>query len=321
MSSAPVVILGCGYVGTRIARAMLADGRKVRVTARSTGKLAPLGELGAEIKYLEAATPKQFTAALSSMHDALVIYSIPPSPALPAGQAIRAALQAAHGVGANAFIYLSSSGLYGAHPDDDAWVDEDTPITRDDAPMKGVLFDEQELEASTYGTPRVVILRLAPVYGPGRGVRERMRKGLFKILDDGQHATSRIHVDDVVRVVRAAEARGAHKSRYLLADDEPTTQGEYARWLSERTGLPMPPSRALIESGAPKVAHRNRRIRNTRMKDELGVTLLYRSFREGEAAIEAEETGAATPPPIETAAPPASGPIELPAEPPRSEGG
>ena len=134
-----------------------------------------------------------------------------------------------------------------------------------------------------------MILRIAPVYGGGRGIRARLRKGDYRILDDGQHVTSRIHVDDIVRVVFAAEERAPARARYLVADDEPTTQGQYAAWLSERMGIAMPPSRQIIEPGKPRVAHRNRRIRNALMKQELGVELRYPSFREGEAAIEAEE--------------------------------
>src|SRR5260221_474762 len=88
--------------------------------------------------------------------------------------------------------------------------------------------------ACTFDRLRLVTLRLAPVYGPNRGVRERIRKGDYRILDDGKHVTSRIHVDDLVAIVFAAEAKAVSKSRYLVADDEPTTQGEYAAFLCER---------------------------------------------------------------------------------------
>jgi nucleoside-diphosphate-sugar epimerase len=123
-------------------------------------------------------------------------------------------------------------------------------------------------------------------------VRTRLRNGTYKLLDEGQHAISRIHVDDAVGVVLAAEAHGAHHSRYLVADDLPTTQLEYASWLCERMGLPLPPLRPMFASGAPRVPHRNRRIRNTGVKTALGLTLRYPTFREGEAAIEAEEQAA-----------------------------
>jgi nucleoside-diphosphate-sugar epimerase len=284
----PLIILGCGYIGARLARAALADGRTVRVCARSTGRLTPLGALGAQVKYLDAGVPKQFGPVMSSLHGATVVYSIPPVPTLPPGQAIRAALQAAYGVGAACFVLFSSSGLYGSQPDDEVWIDEDTPVATDDPPMNNVKSDELEVERCNFDRLRTVTLRLAPVYGPGRGLRERLRKGEFRLLDDGQHATSRIHVDDVARVVFAAETRAPSGARYLVADDEPTTQGEYTRWLCERMAIPLPPSRQIFEPGKSRVAHRNRRIRNSRLKQELAVELRYPTFRDGEAAIDAE---------------------------------
>jgi nucleoside-diphosphate-sugar epimerase len=284
----PLIILGCGYVGARLAQAALAEGRTVRVCARGTGRLAPLGELGAQVKYVDAGVPRQLGPAMSGLPGATVVYSIPPVASLPPGQAIRAALQAAYGAGAACFLQFSSSGLYGSQPDDEVWIDEDTPVATDDPAMNNIKSDELEVERSSFNRLRTVILRLAPVYGPGRGLRERIRKGEFRLLDDGQHATSRIHVDDVVGVVFAAEARAPHGARYLVADDEPTTQGDYTRWLCERMALPLPASRQMFEPGKPRVAHRNRRIRNTRMKQELGIALRYPSFRDGEAAIDAE---------------------------------
>ena len=285
---APLIVLGCGYVGTRLARAGIAAGRTVRVCGRSTGRLAPLGEIGVQVKYVDAAVPKQLGPALGSLPGATVVYSIPPVTSLPPGQAIRTALQAAYGAGAGCFILFSSAGLYGAQPDDEVWIDEDTPIARDDPAMQNVVADERELDVCQFDRLRTVTLRLTPVYGPGRGMRARLRKQEFRILDDGEHATSRIHVDDVVRVVFAAEDHAPPHARYLVSDDEPTTQGQYARWLCDRMGVAMPPSRTMYEPGAQRTAHRNRRVRNTLMKRELGIELQYPSYREGEAAIEAE---------------------------------
>jgi len=285
---APLIILGCGYIGTHLARAALAAGRAVRVCGRSTGRLTVLTEAGAQVKYLDAGVPKQLGPALSGLPGATVVYSVPPVTTLPPGNAIRAALQAAYGAGVACFVHFSSAGLYGSQPDDEIWIDEDTPLAQDDPPMMNVLSDEHEIDVCQFDRLRTVILRLAPVYGPGRGMREQLRKQKYRILDDGRHATSRIHVDDVVNVVFAAEERAASRSRYLVADDEPTTQGQYAAWLSERMGLPMPPSRQMFEPGAPQTAHRNRRVRNARMKRDLAIELRYPSYREGEVAIEAE---------------------------------
>jgi nucleoside-diphosphate-sugar epimerase len=283
----PLTILGCGYVGTRLAKAALAAGRTVKVCGRSTGRLAPLQELGAIVKYLDAGIVKQLAPICSGTAGGTVVFSIPPVTLLPPGQVMRAALQAAYGAGADCFIYFSSSGLYGEDPDDDVWIDEDTPLAADPA-MKDIATNEETIAQTTFDRLRCVTLRLAPVYGPGRGVRSRLQKGDYRLLDDGRHAISRIHVDDVVNVVFAAEDKAENQSTFLLADDEPTTQLDYAKWLCERMKLPLPASRSQFEPGKPRTAHRNRKIRNTKIKEQLGVTLRYPTFREGEAAIEAE---------------------------------
>ncbi len=288
----PLVILGCGYIGSRLARAALAQGRHVRVCARSTGRLAPLGALGAEIKYLDAAFPKQLSMAMAGMRGGTLVYSIPPIASLPPREAVYKTMQAAAGAGLHRYIHFGSSGLYGDSPDDDTWIDDDSSTALDDPPMSGVITDEEAVLASEFERPLTTVLRLAPVYGPGRGVRTRLRKGDYRLLDEGQHAISRIHVDDVVQVAFAVEERAEHRARYLVADDEPTTQLDYATWLCERMGLPLPPFRPTFAPGKQRVAHRNRRIRNTRLKADLALTLRYPTFREGEAAIEAEEAAA-----------------------------
>ena len=283
--STPLVILGCGYIGSAVARAALAAGRPVRACRRSTGKIAELGAAGAQVKYLDASQPKQLTQVLASMHGGTALYSMP-NPGGPPGHIMRAALQAAYGGGISTFIYISSSGLYGDGPDDETWVDEETPVVHGDQSMAAVISDEREINNCSFERVRTIILRLAPVYGPGKGVRSRLKKGDYKLLDDGEHAISRIHIDDLVRIVFAAEEKAPDKATYMVADDEPTTQLAYATWLTERMGLPLPPSRSRYEPGASKVAFRNRRIKNTKLKTELGIELLYPTFREGEAAIE-----------------------------------
>ena len=284
--SGPLVILGCGYVGSHIARAALAAGRPVRACRRSTGKLAALGEAGAEIKFLDASQPKLLTAALASSQGGTALYAMSRVGG-PPGHIMRATLQAAYGGGISTFIYLSSSGLYGSEPDDEIWVDEETPIVHGDQDMAHVVADEREIANCSFDRVRTVVLRLAPVYGPGKGVRERLKKGEYKLLDEGQHAISRIHIDDVARIVFACEDQAPAKSTYLVADDEPTTQLAYATWLCDRMGLPLPGTRSMYES---KVSFRNRRIRNAKLKRELGLELQYPTFREGEAQIEAATT-------------------------------
>src|ERR1700690_2495905 len=102
-------ILGCGYVGTRLARRLLAEGHTVRCFARHIDKLAPLAELGARLHTIDATKSRQFGPALYGTHSPMVVYSIPSLGNMPAGEPIRRATEAALTVGASRFIYLSST--------------------------------------------------------------------------------------------------------------------------------------------------------------------------------------------------------------------
>ena len=144
---APLIILGCGYVGSRLARAALAAGRTVRVCARSTGRMAPLAELGAEVKYLDAAIPKQLRRRAERA--APVRPSSTRSRRSPRCRPGRRSARRCRRRTARAQRASSTSaraGLYGSQPDDETWIDEDTPIAHDDPPMKNVQTDEHEVE-------------------------------------------------------------------------------------------------------------------------------------------------------------------------------
>lgn len=304
------VILGCGYTGTRLARALLSDGHAVRVCARNVARLQPLAALGAHVYEVDGAKRRSFGPPLYGFHDAHVVYSIPPVPGMPPGSTIGRAAEAAHSAAARSFIYLGSTAVYGETPSGDT-VDEDSPIAIGDAEAGPRISEESAVETAALSGLRVTILRLAAIYGPGRGVRERLRIGNYQLIDDGIHFYSRVHVDDLVGVIRAAAERAPQSARYCVADDHPATQREYVEWLCTRMELPMPPSVASIAPGARRRPVRNRKISNARLKRELDYTFRYPSYVEGEQAIEAETSAPARPTPPPSALP-SPGPSQSP---------
>jgi tryptophan 2,3-dioxygenase len=281
------VILGCGYVGTRLTRALLAEGVRVRVCARNLQRLEPLRALGAEVHALDAAKPRSFGPALYGLRAPVVVYSIPPVPSMPAGEPLRRAADAAITAGASRLVYLGSTAVYGESDPGDT-VDEESAIATGDPLAQPRIAEESAVEAAHLAGLPTVILRLAAIYGPGRGVRERLKAGTYQLVDEGAHFFSRVHVDDIVGIVRASVERAPAGALYCVADDRPSTQVEYARWLCERLKLPLPPSVPSISPGAPRRAVRNRKISNARVKREIGFAFRYPSFVEGERAIDAE---------------------------------
>jgi len=292
MSDAPpLVILGCGFIGSRLARAAIAAGRTVRACTRSPAKVAALAELGVEVIAIDAAKQHQFGPALANQRGATVVYALPQIPGMIAGETVRRATHAAHNAGVGKFIYLGSAGVYGKRPEDHLVIDEMSSVSLDD--RTAFHSDEAAVSAEGSGGLHTVILRMAAVYGPGRGVRARLRKGDYQMVDDGAHWISRIHVDDLVRILFACEARAAAGSLYLVGDDRPTSQREVVDWLCARLGTPLPPSVPLFGTDGRAAVMRARNISNALLKRDLDLTLLYPSFLEGEAQIEAEELATA----------------------------
>jgi nucleoside-diphosphate-sugar epimerase len=284
-------IFGCGYVGTRLARRLLAEGHVVRAFARRADKLAPLAELGARVHTLEASKSRAFGPALYGSKNPVVVYSIPSLGNMPAGEPVRRAAEAALSVGAQRFIYLSSTAVYGPTSEGEV-VDEQSTVALSDADALPRIADESAVEGAQLSGLPSVVLRLAAIYGPGRGVRERLKAGTYKLVDEGAHMFSRVHVDDVVGIIIAAADRAPNPAVYCVADDRPTTQKEYADWLVARLGVPPPPTVPSLAPGKPRRPVRNRAVANTRLKRELDYVFRYPTYVEGEQAVEAETNGA-----------------------------
>ena len=138
------------------------------------------------------------------------------------------------------------------------------------------------------GVP-VVILRVPGIYGPGKLPLERLRKGLPLLREADSPYTNRIHVDDLIVTCRAAMERGRPGAAYNVSDGQPSNMTDYFNRIADFTGLPRPPtiSRDDIDQLSPAMRgfmDESKRLSNRRLREELGVTLLYPTLEDGLAA-------------------------------------
>lgn len=180
--------------------------------------------------------------------------------------------------------YLSTTGVYGDHQG--GWVDEATPLTPVSARGAQRVLAESQWQAT--GLP-VHVFRLAGIYGPGRGPFEKVRDGTARrILKPGQFF-SRTHVEDIAQVLEASIARPNPGAAYNVCDDEPAPPEDVLSHAAALLGLPEPPGIPYDEAEMTPMARsfyaESKRVRNDRIKDELGVRLLYPTYREGLAAL------------------------------------
>jgi len=186
-------------------------------------------------------------------------------------------------------VYLSTVGVYGDQ--NGAWVAEETSPQPDSARGQERLAAERAWQQFGARTGiAVAILRLAGIYGPERNVLAQIARGeARRIVKPGQ-VFNRIHVADIAQSIDAAFAARA-PGIFNVADDEPSPPGDPIAFAAQLLGRDPPPEVA-FEDAAPSMSplalsfwQDCRRVRNDKLKRELGVTLLYPTYREGLRAL------------------------------------
>jgi nucleoside-diphosphate-sugar epimerase len=185
--------------------------------------------------------------------------------------------------------YLSTTGVYGDHSGD--WVDEDAPLTP--ATKRGQLRVKAEAEWRAMGLP-LHIFRLAGIYGPGRGPFAKVRNGTARrIIKQGQ-VFSRTHVEDIAQVLWASINRPNPGAAYNVCDDDPAPPEDVIAYAAKLLNLPIPPAEDFDTAEMTPMARsfyaESKKVKNDRIKDELGVILKYPDYRRGLDALLADGT-------------------------------
>jgi nucleoside-diphosphate-sugar epimerase len=276
----PNLILGCGYLGRRVARRWIAAKRRVvALTRRNADALAALG--------VEPVT--------GDVLDPLSLWSLPEAATVlyavgldrTSGKSMREVYVGglSHVLDTlwpcHRFVYVSSTSVYGQTGGE--LVTEDSPTEPADESGQIVLEAERLLRAKR---PDAIVLRFAGIYGPDRLLRRTTQLQSGEPLSgDPERRLNLIHVDDGADAVLAAEARGAPGETYNIADDEPPTRREFYTRLAELVGPPPP---VFDNQSDPKA--NNRRISNAKAKAALDWQPRYPNYREGLIAAVKEST-------------------------------
>jgi nucleoside-diphosphate-sugar epimerase len=271
------LIIGAGYTGGALAERLVRSGEDVIITRRQPADAAavvqslmpPGGRLhSGKLRGVAVDLADPATLAGVIPDGAIVVSTAPPG--ADAFAEMTTLVAAAHS--AARIVYVSSTGVYA--PGRGEWVDESWPI--EPATRAGKARVAAESALGGVG----IALRVAGIYGPGRGVIDRIRAGTYRVIGDGTSHVSRIHVVDLVEAIVRAGTTDV-LGPINVADDDPAPSAVVADAIAAHLGLPPPP-RVPVESVDPEIAGMllaDRRIANRRMKEELGVVLRYPSWR------------------------------------------
>jgi nucleoside-diphosphate-sugar epimerase len=283
-------VFGLGYSALALAESLMIEGWHVAGTSRDIDQCSDLAAHGIETHRFDRGLPlADLAAALAGTTH--LLSSVPPDadgdPVLDMHAEDIAALNGLQWVG-----YLSTTGVYGDRGG--GWVDEESELKpTSDRSRRRVAAEAAWLGLwRDHGLP-VHAFRLAGIYGPGRSALDAVRAGSAKRIDKPGQLFSRIHVADIAQVLRASMARPDPGGIYNLCDDNPAPQQEVMAFACELLGVAPPPLMPFEDADLSAMARSfyadNRRVRNDRVKRQLGVTLRYPDYQTGlRALLEAE---------------------------------
>lgn len=272
---------GLGYCADYLSAKLIKQGWQVSATCRTSEKAAVLEASGIRPVLLSG---KKVTVTDLGKADHILI-SVPPEqdgsdPVLNFAEAALAALQdQIKWVG-----YLSTTGVYGDHQG--AWIDEETPAGL--LSERGQRRVAVEAQWAATGLP-MHYFRLAGIYGPGRNSLRALQNGTARrVVKQGQ-VFSRIHLVDITRILEASMANPNAGRAYSVCDDTPAPPQDVVTYAAELMGVSPPALQDFATAELSPMARsfygENKRIRNNRIKEELGVSLEYPDYRAGLSAL------------------------------------
>ncbi len=282
-----IFCFGLGFHGSALVQDVRARGGTASGTCRDNAHKDVWAEAGVQSYYFDG--KEDSNAVENAVREAShVLVTIPPQKG--AGDVI---LQYFKKILTNSsqlrwLGYLSTTGVYGNR--DGGWVDETSELRPG--------FDHQQRRVEAEGQWRdlyrehqvpVHVFRLAGIYGPGRNLLQRVRQGSARRIDQPGLVFNRIHLKDVVQVLSASMDQPHPGAIYNVSDDVPSSPAEAVAFACELLHVEVPPLIALKDAEFSDMARgfylTNKKVRNHKIKEELGVQLQYPDYKAGLRAL------------------------------------
>ncbi len=261
------LIVGCGYLGKRIAREWISQGQQVFALTRSAERASELQMMGIE-PLIGDVTEESVLRGVEPMET--VLYSVGfdrhggQSRQSVTVEGLRKTLESLSGKAAR-FLYTSTTSVYGI--EDGGWVNAETIC--DPQGENGILALRAEENVRSHCQQSGItgtVIRLSGIYGRGRLLARQ--QGLLDGISPGGNPNAwlnLIHVEDAVRAILACESKGTAGATYLVSDNRPIPRREYYSLLARLIGAPEP----RYEPTAEDLLKFNKRCDNQQTKDDL----------------------------------------------------
>ena len=274
MKLPPVTIMGCGYVGTQLARKIQSQTPSLLGVVNSEASAARLKADGIHAQVMDLEQDRS-----PPVNGHWVFYFAPPPSRGRSDPRIANWLRSLDQQQPKKIVLISTTGVYGDC--EGRWITEEEP-TRPQADRAHRRVDAEQRLRQWCADNEVAatIVRVPGIYGPQRLPEARLKQGLPVLSEEQSPWSNRIHVDDLVCACMAA-ASNDFTGVVHVSDGNPGTMTDYFNRVADALGLPRPEQISLDEArtrlGAGMLSYltESRRLDITRMRTILGVEPLY----------------------------------------------
>ena len=274
-----LTILGCGYLGTALAKKAVTRKWEVSALTRNPETANNLRAIGVSLVVKEKIESDAWHSQLNPKQDYVVNCVGAASPNLEGYR--KSYLDGQHSIsgwlqngGAKKFIFTSSSSVY---PQVDGELIDEESSNCGVSERGELLLAAEKVCLALNTTERIsLVLRLAGLYGPGRHLLiDKVRRG-ERMSGNSSRFLNLIHQSDAVGAIMAVlgSATQSVSRIYNVSDGEHATRGEIVDWLSKKLNLPNP---GFEENDGPHSP--NRKISNALIQSAFRWTPYYLSFR------------------------------------------
>ena len=263
MSDRNVAIIGCGYVGTAVAKTWKPMGLSLTVTTTTPDRVSELEPIADRVAIVRGDDPAGLISVLRDCHCALL------SIGAKGGDYEQTYLKTARTLVSiwpelpdlRQVIYTGSYGIYGDRTGAD--VDETTPVLPATDKHRILHQTEETLLSASDDNHRVCILRLGGIYGPGRTLARIFSRAAGSTRPGaGEEVTNWVHLDDIVGAIEFARDRQL-QGIYNVVDDSHLLRRELIDRVCEQNGL----AKVTWDGSRPSSRSTNVRVSNQKLKD------------------------------------------------------
>ena len=270
-------IIGCGYLGWRIARKLLSSREIPLVVTRSTEKAATLRAAGIDVALGDVGRGP--VEALGSVDGLIIALGFdrtaregPAELRLRVLEHLAASLPRARRV-----IYVSTTGVYGAAS---GRLDERSEAR----PVRAGAVAHWEAEERLRTGPWqgvTTCLRLGGLYGPGRLPEAARLRAAEPIERDGDHWLNLIHVDDAARVVSAQWDAAPERACLVVTDGGAVMRKVFYGEMARVHGWPAPRFAPQLDAARRADTPARRTVRSRWFAQDVAPHIEFADYREG----------------------------------------